>query len=113
MNIITDVVLPIALAFIMFSLGLGLATRDFTRILLKPKEFMFNADRINDLLNYTPGVQLRKNKGDFSKFGATGVGATIIAYDSLLMSISADTYILPLDEPEKLKVGLFKPWEEL
>ncbi len=40
MNIITDVVLPIALAFIMFSLGLGLTTGDFTRILLKPKEFI-------------------------------------------------------------------------
>ena len=39
MNIITDVVLPIALAFIMFSLGLGLSTSDFTRIFLKPKEF--------------------------------------------------------------------------
>ena len=39
MNIITDVVLPIALAFIMFSLGLGLRINDFSRILLKPKEF--------------------------------------------------------------------------
>ena len=39
MNIITDVGLPIALAFIMFSLGLGLSFNDFTRVLLKPKEF--------------------------------------------------------------------------
>jgi len=39
MNIITDVVLPIALAFIMFSLGLGLSINDFTRIFIKPKEF--------------------------------------------------------------------------
>jgi len=39
MNIITDVVLPIALAFIMFSLGLGLSISDFTRIFIKPKEF--------------------------------------------------------------------------
>ena len=39
MNIVTDVVLPIALAFIMFSLGLGLSINDFTRIFLKPKEF--------------------------------------------------------------------------
>jgi len=39
MNIITDVILPIALAFIMFSLGLGLSINDFTRIFLKPKEF--------------------------------------------------------------------------
>ena len=39
MNIVTDVVLPIALAFIMFSLGLGLSINDFTKIFLKPKEF--------------------------------------------------------------------------
>jgi len=39
MNIVTDVVLPIALAFIMFSLGLGLSLNDFTRIFAKPKEF--------------------------------------------------------------------------
>ena len=39
MNIVTDVVLPIALAFIMFSLGLGLSINDFTRVFLKPKEF--------------------------------------------------------------------------
>jgi len=39
MNIVTDVILPIALAFIMFSLGLGLSISDFTRIFLKPKEF--------------------------------------------------------------------------
>ena len=40
MNIVTDVVLPIALAFIMFSLGLGLSISDFTRIFVKPKEFL-------------------------------------------------------------------------
>ena len=39
MNIVTDVVLPIALAFIMFSLGLGLSISDFARIVIKPKEF--------------------------------------------------------------------------
>ena len=39
MNIVTDVVLPIALAFIMFSLGLGLSISDFSRIFVKPKEF--------------------------------------------------------------------------
>ena len=39
MNIVTDVVLPIALAFIMFSLGLGLSISDFARIFIKPKEF--------------------------------------------------------------------------
>nr|MBT6355177.1 bile acid:sodium symporter family protein [Pelagibacteraceae bacterium] len=40
MNIVTDLILPISLAFIMFSLGLGLSLNDFTRIFLKPKEFI-------------------------------------------------------------------------
>jgi len=40
MNIITDIILPIALAFIMFSLGLGLTIKDFSRIVTKPKEFI-------------------------------------------------------------------------
>ena len=40
MNIVTDIVLPIALAFIMFSLGLGLSISDFARILIRPKEFL-------------------------------------------------------------------------
>tara|TARA_B100000700_G_scaffold243509_1_gene271440 strand:+ start:720 stop:1556 length:837 start_codon:yes stop_codon:yes gene_type:complete len=39
MNIITDIILPIALAFIMFSLGLGLSISDFAKIFVKPKEF--------------------------------------------------------------------------
>ena len=40
MNIVTDIILPIALAFIMFSLGLGLTIKDFSRIVTKPKEFI-------------------------------------------------------------------------
>ena len=39
MNIITDIILPIALAFIMFSLGLSLTISDFTKVFLRPKEF--------------------------------------------------------------------------
>ena len=39
MNTVTDIVLPIALAFIMFSLGLGLSISDYARIFVKPKEF--------------------------------------------------------------------------
>ena len=33
MNIVTDLILPLALAFIMFSLGLGLTGSDFLRVL--------------------------------------------------------------------------------
>ena len=39
MGIITDIFLPIALAFIMFSLGLGLVGDDFTRVAKQPKDF--------------------------------------------------------------------------
>ena len=39
MGIITDIFLPLALAFIMFSLGLGLTGADFTRVARQPKDF--------------------------------------------------------------------------
>ena len=41
MGIITDVILPLSLAFIMFSLGLGLNLNDFTRVFFKPRDFLF------------------------------------------------------------------------
>jgi len=40
MGVIIDVILPLALAFIMFALGLGLTRDDFLRVFLKPKEFL-------------------------------------------------------------------------
>ena len=40
MGMITDIFLPIALAFIMFSLGLGLVGDDFTRVAKQPKDFL-------------------------------------------------------------------------
>ena len=39
MNIVTDVILPLALAFIMFVLGLGLTGSDFLRVIKHPKDF--------------------------------------------------------------------------
>ena len=39
MGIIIDIFLPVALAFIMFSLGLGLTGADFTRVIKQPKDF--------------------------------------------------------------------------
>ena len=39
MNFITDVVLPLALAFIMFTLGLGLSFSDFLKVAKNPKNF--------------------------------------------------------------------------
>jgi len=43
MNIVTDVILPLALAFIMFSLGLGLTGGDFIRVLKQPRDFFVGA----------------------------------------------------------------------
>ena len=39
MNIVTDVILPLALAFIMFVLGLGLTSSDFLRVIKQPRDF--------------------------------------------------------------------------
>ena len=39
MNIVTDVILPLALAFIMFALGLGLTGADFLRVIKLPRDF--------------------------------------------------------------------------
>ena len=43
MGIVTDVFLPLALAFIMFSLGLGLTVGDFTRVARRPRDFIIGA----------------------------------------------------------------------
>ncbi len=43
MGLVTDVILPIALAFIMFSLGLGLTFDDFARVARRPKDFFAGA----------------------------------------------------------------------
>ena len=40
MGIVTEVILPLALAFIMFSLGLGLTGADFLRIARQPRDFL-------------------------------------------------------------------------
>jgi len=43
MNIVTDVILPLALAFIMFVLGLGLTGGDFLRVTKQPRDFFVGA----------------------------------------------------------------------
>ena len=43
MNIVTDVILPLALAFIMFVLGLGLTGADFLRVIKQPRDFFLGA----------------------------------------------------------------------
>ena len=43
MNIVTDVILPLALAFIMFVLGLGLTGSDFLSVIKQPRDFLIGA----------------------------------------------------------------------
>jgi len=43
MSIVTDIFLPLALAFIMFALGLGLTGLDFLRVIKQPKDFLVGA----------------------------------------------------------------------
>tara|TARA_R110002072_G_scaffold33205_19_gene100608 strand:- start:5096 stop:5956 length:861 start_codon:yes stop_codon:yes gene_type:complete len=43
MGIVTDIVLPVALAFIMFALGLGLTIADFARVARQPRDFLIGA----------------------------------------------------------------------
>ena len=43
MGIVIDVFLPLALAFIMFSLGLGLSGNDFLRVAKQPRDFFVGA----------------------------------------------------------------------
>ena len=43
MGIITDIILPLALAFIMFALGLGLTGEDFLRVAKQPRDFFVGA----------------------------------------------------------------------
>ena len=43
MNIVTDLILPLALAFIMFALGLGLTSQDFLRVVKQPRDFFVGA----------------------------------------------------------------------
>jgi BASS family bile acid:Na+ symporter len=42
-GIVTNVVLPLSLAFIMFTLGLGLTVNDFSRVARQPKDFLVGA----------------------------------------------------------------------
>ena len=43
MGVITNVILPLALALIMFAMGLGLTGRDFARVFRQPKDFLAGA----------------------------------------------------------------------
>ncbi len=42
-NIVTQIFLPLSLAFIMFSVGLELTTADFKRVVIQPRDFIIGA----------------------------------------------------------------------
>ena len=43
MGLVIDIFLPLALAFIMFALGIGLTVQDFTRVARQPRDFLVGA----------------------------------------------------------------------
>ena len=60
MSIVTDLFLPLALAFIMFALGLGLTGADFLRVAKQPKDFF-----IGTIMKSSKG---RFNPADIQKY---------------------------------------------
>jgi len=64
---------------------------------LKPKEFLYAADRTSDLIDYMPEIDINDKNADFSKFGASGIGATILAYDAILLTITPGDKILDVE----------------
>ena len=68
MGIITDLFLPLALAFIMFSLGLGLTGEDFSRVVRQPKDFFIGLTCQIILLPIVALVLLLIIRGAYSAF---------------------------------------------
>ena len=63
-------------------------------------KFVFPLERLVDLESYTPSITKGETDTNYSKFGASGIGSVIIAYDSLLMCISSSSKhkFLPLNQ---------------
>ena len=53
-------------------------------------KYLYPLDSIEDLKDYVPGINFNTNDEDFNKWGSSGIGAVIIAYDSLLLSLYLD-----------------------
>ena len=66
MGVMTEIVLPVALAFIMFSLGLGLTFDDFVRVATRPRDFLVGA-RFPDRAPAGRGLCAGKCVADFSR----------------------------------------------
>lgn len=76
MNILLDVVLPLALAIIMFSLGIGLTLGDFARVVQRPLAFLVGAVCQVLLLPLVAYALLMA----FSIDGALAVGVMLLAF---------------------------------
>ena len=74
-------------------------------------KFVFPLERLTDIESYTPGITRGETTNNYSKFGASGIGAVIVAYDSLLLSLSSSSKhkFLPLDKPTEIKYN----WDSL
>ena len=75
MDILIGVVLPLSLAIIMFSLGIGLTIQDFTRVVREPRAFAIGALSQMVLLPLTAYVLLLV----FGVSGALAVGVMLLA----------------------------------
>lgn len=66
MSVVTDVFLPVALAFIMFALGLGLTFEDFARVARRPRDFFVGAVSQIVLLPIVAGLLTRRLAARFA-----------------------------------------------
>jgi len=49
-------------------------------------KYLYPLDRIDDMKDYFPGLKFDKDQVNYNYWGSSGVGAVILAYDSLLLS---------------------------
>jgi hypothetical protein len=84
-----------------------------TRFAIRTEEFFEFYSRYNDLYKIIYNISIDKNekKIPYARFGGSGNAATIIALDSLLMSINPIDGVadIDLDKPNELKYN----WESL
>jgi len=76
MGVLLQVFLPLSLAFIMFSLGLGLTTADFARVFRQPRAFVAGVIAQIIVLPVTAYIILRFSSVE----GALAVGVMILAF---------------------------------
>ena len=64
-------------------------------------KYLYPLDRIEDMRDYFPGTKYNNDLTNYNQWGASGIGAVIMAYDSLLLSMYFDKktkkYELSLD----------------